>query len=40
VVDHGVGYWFGFRDPAVHAANDPADHAAFVQILKSVRFAS
>lgn len=38
VVHHGVGYRFGFRDLNVHAATDPADHAAFVHILESVQF--
>ena len=37
-VHHGVGYWFAFRDPAVAAATDPADHAAFMDILRSVQF--
>jgi hypothetical protein len=34
----GVGYHFGFRDPAVHAASDPADHADFLHILQSAQF--
>jgi hypothetical protein len=38
VVHHGVGYRFGFRDLNVHAATDPADHAAFTEILGSVQF--
>ena len=33
----GVGYWFVFRDAGVQAATDPADHATFMGILKSVR---
>ena len=37
-VHKGKVYQFGFRDPAVHAANDPADRAAFLELLKSVRF--
>lgn len=37
-VHHGVGYTFGFRDPAVQAAGDPHDRKAFLQILHSVRF--
>ena len=37
VVHNGIGYLFGFRDPAVHAATDPADRAAFLEILNSVR---
>jgi hypothetical protein len=35
-VHDGVGYWFGFRDPSVQAATDPADRRAFLQILGSV----
>jgi hypothetical protein len=43
-VHHGVGYWFGFRNPTVHAvsehtASDPSDQAVFMQMLQSVRFA-
>jgi hypothetical protein len=34
-VHHGVGYQFGFRDPTVNAASDPADQAAFLAILES-----
>ena len=34
----GTGYLFGFRDPAVHAATDAADRAAFLQLLHSVYF--
>jgi hypothetical protein len=37
-VHNGVAYLFGFRDPGVHAATDPADRAAFLALLKSVRF--
>ena len=36
-VHHGVGYLFGFRDPGVHAASDPADRATFLALLESVR---
>jgi len=39
-VQHGVGYQFVFRDSGVSAASDPADHAAFLQILRSVQFRS
>ncbi len=37
-VHKGKAYLFGFRDPAVHAASDPADRAAFLALLESVRF--
>jgi hypothetical protein len=37
-VHHGVGYQFGFRDPTVQAATDPADRATFLAILGSVHF--
>ena len=37
-VHHGVGYQFGFRDPTVKAATDPADLATFLGILKSMQF--
>ena len=37
-VHKGTAYLFGFRDPAVHAATDPADRAAFLELLRSVRF--
>jgi hypothetical protein len=37
-VHDGVGYQFGFRDPSVKAASDPADQATFLGILKSIRF--
>jgi hypothetical protein len=37
-VHDGIGYSFGMRDPAVHAATDPTDRAAFLKLLKSVDF--
>jgi hypothetical protein len=37
-VHNGVGYQFGFRDPAVHAASDAEDRATFVALLESVRW--
>jgi hypothetical protein len=37
-VHNGTGYLFGFRDPAVHAATDPADRATFLELLRSVGF--
>ena len=37
-VHNGKGYVFGFRDPAVHAATDPTDRAAFLELLQSVQF--
>lgn len=37
-VHDGLGYVFGMRDPAVHAATDPTDRAALLQLLKSVDF--
>ena len=37
-VHKGVAYLFGFRDPAVHAATDPTDRAAFVALMESVKF--
>ena len=37
-VHDGIGYLFGFRDVAVHAATDPADRAVFLELLKSVHF--
>jgi hypothetical protein len=37
-VHDGVGYQFGFRDPAVHAASDAEDRATFVALLESVRW--
>jgi hypothetical protein len=36
-VHHGVAYQFVFRDGGVPAASDPGDHAAFLQILRSVQ---
>ena len=39
-VHHGVAYQFVFRDGGVAAASDPADHATFLQILRSVHFRS
>lgn len=39
-VHHGVGYWFVLRDQGVQAATDPADHATFLHVLKSVQFPS
>lgn len=37
-VHNGVGYQFLWRDPAVHAATDPTDRAAFLAMLESVQF--
>jgi hypothetical protein len=37
-VHNGVGYQFGFRDPAVHAATDPKDESTFLAILASMQF--
>lgn len=37
-VHDGIGYTFGFRDPAIAAATDPADHDVFLDLLKSVKF--
>lgn len=37
-VHAGIGYTFGFRDPAVRAATDPTDRATFVGVLDSVTF--
>jgi hypothetical protein len=37
-VHDGVGYQFGFRDPAIHAASDAEDRATFVALLESVRW--
>ncbi len=37
-VHDGNAYLFGFRDPAIHAANDPADRATFLELLHSVTF--
>jgi len=39
-VRHGVAYQFVFRDGGVPAATDPADNATFMQMLRSVHFAS
>jgi len=39
-VHGGIGYHFGFRDPAVHAATDPTDRAVFSTLLSSVTFGS
>jgi hypothetical protein len=36
-VHNGVGYQFGFRDPTVNAATDPADEATFLAILESTQ---
>jgi hypothetical protein len=30
-VEHGVGYFFGFRDPSVQAPTDAADHRLFLE---------
>ncbi len=37
-VHDGIGYTFGFRDPAVAAATDPTDRAIFIDLLGSVGF--
>ena len=37
-VHNGRAYVFGLRDPAVHAATDPADRATFLTMLESVHF--
>ena len=37
-VDHGIGYFFVFRDPNVKAATEPTDSATFSSILDSVQF--
>ena len=37
-VHRGIGYWFVLRDSTVQAATDPADHATFMHVLKSVQF--
>jgi hypothetical protein len=39
-VHDGIGYSFGFRDPTVHVAADPADQAIFTGILASTQFPS
>jgi len=38
-VEHGVGFFFGFLDQAVHAATDAADRKLFLKLLSSVQFA-
>lgn len=38
-VEHGVGYFFGLRDPSVHAATDAADRKLFLELLDSVKYA-
>lgn len=37
-VHDGDAYVFGFRDPAVRAATDPADRATFLELMDSVTF--
>jgi len=37
-VHKGMAYVFGFRDPAVQAATDPADRATFLKLLESVNY--
>jgi hypothetical protein len=37
-VHGGIGYLFGLRDPAIHAASDPADREALLELLGSVSF--
>jgi hypothetical protein len=37
-VHNGVAYQFGFRDPTIHAAKDPADRETFLALLESVKF--
>ncbi len=37
-VVNGYGYRFGFRDPSVQAATNPADHKTFTTMLASVVF--
>jgi len=37
-VHKGVAYLFGFRDTSVHAATDPADRAAFLALLATVKY--
>ena len=39
VVHNGVGYFFGLRDPSVHAASNARDRKMFVRLLDSVQFA-
>jgi len=38
-VHNGVGYFFGLRDPSVHAASDARDRKLFLRLLDSVQFA-
>ena len=38
LVHDGIGYVFGFRDPAIHAATDVADRATFEQLIGEVSF--
>jgi hypothetical protein len=38
-VRDGVGYFFGLRDPSVHAATDAGDRELFLRLLDSVHFA-
>ena len=37
-VHNGIGYQFGFRDPAIHAATEPVDRALLLDLVGSVRF--
>ena len=37
-VHNGVGYFFGLRDPSVHAASNARDRKLFLRLLASVRF--
>ena len=39
VIHDGTGFHFPMRDPNVHAATDPKDHATLVSMLESVVFA-
>jgi hypothetical protein len=38
-VQHGVGFFFGFLDPSVHAATDAADRKLLLKLLGSIQFA-
>ena len=38
-VHNGVGYFFGLRDPSVHAASNAPDRKLFLEFLDSVQFA-
>lgn len=38
-VHNGVGYFFGLRDPSVHAASNAHDRKLFLRLLDSVQFA-